>query len=380
MTHFRGKGVTVEASRFALIRKEHFTEMLYRIPELGQPLIALMSDRVRSQARANQQREKMMALGKLSAGLAHELNNPAAAVGRAAASLQDRLAKQPTLVARLARHGLTEDEVCAVDRLRLRASSQSTGSSLSSVQQSELEDEMSDWLEQLNLEKSWMMAETFVESGIHPDELAAALSELPEETRGDVVAWVESSIASDRLLAEINASADRISGLIASVKSYSHMDGAIERQAADIRVGIDSTITMLAHKLKKKGIHVERGYQDDLPHAPVYVDELNQVWTNLIDNAIDAMKDNGTLRIEAESEGDAVFVRVIDNGEGIPSEIQSRIFEPFFTTKGVGEGTGLGLDIVERIVRQTHNGNVRIESEPGRTVFEVQLPLAESSR
>ena len=376
MTHFRGKANTIEPTRLATIRKEDFPEMLHRIPILGQRLIGLMSDRVRTQARNNQHREKIMALGKLAAGLAHELNNPAAAVQRATATLRERLEALPTLVARVARHGLGEEQVCATERLRHKSNGHAT-TLLSALERSECEDEMADWLDDRDVEESWMLADTFIDAGLKPDDLEAVTATLPEPAVPDMVNWLESTLAVDRLLGEIDAAAARISKLIASVKDYSHMDRAADRQPTDVLMGLESTLTMLGHKLKKKSIRIERAYAPELPHADAYPDELNQVWTNLIDNAIDAMDEGGTLRLEAETAGPTLVIRLIDDGHGIPPDIQSRIFEPFFTTKPIGEGTGLGLDIVHRIVHEHHDGDIRIESEPGRTVIEVLLPLTQ---
>lgn len=373
MTHFNGEGVVTEPSAFALIHKRHFPEMLHRMPEVGQRLVGLMSDRVRATARDQEQREKMMALGKLSAGLAHELNNPAAAVRRSAAALSERMDALPDLVARLARHGLSEEAVCAADAVRENAAPGTDG--LSALERQEREDALADWLEDYDVPDAWLRAETFAEAGLAPDALDKATRHVPAEAVPDLVAWLEGSLAAEALLQEIDAAAARIADLVASVKTYTHMDEAPERAPVDLRRALESTLTMLGHKLKEKSIQVERDFPADLPPVPAYGGALNQVWTNLIDNAADAMADGGTLRLAARAEGPVAVVEVEDDGDGIPEEIQGRVFEPFFTTKDVGEGTGLGLDIAHRIVTRQHGGEIEVASEPGRTVFTVRLPL-----
>lgn len=372
MTHYGGVTLATEPTRVLMIRREHFDEMLRVSVELGQRLVGIMSDRVREATKYSQQRERMTALGKLAAGLAHELNNPAAAVRRATASLRERLDAMPTLVARMAAHDLTEAQVCAVDRLRER--SRGREPELSTLERGEREDEMAGWLEEHGLAKSWLLAETFVSAGIGREDLQAVAGDVPAAALPEVVAWLEASVAADRLAAEIDAASKRISELVASVKMYSHMDRAPDKQPVDVRQGLDSTVTMLGHKIRKKGIRLERDLPADLPQVQGFPGELNQVWTNLIDNAVDAMEAGGVLRIEAGREGACVFIRIIDSGHGIAPEVQARIFEPFFTTKGVGEGTGLGLDLVQRIIKQQHGGDIRVESRPGHTVFEIQLP------
>ncbi len=375
MTHFRGVGNVIERTRIAQIHKRCFKDMLYQVPEIGQPLIALMSDRVRASAKLDQQREKMMALGKLSAGLAHELNNPAAAVMRSTDAMHRRLEGLPALVARMARHGLQESQVCTADQIRIKAIERMHEVQLSVMEASEREDAIADWLDDHEVPDSWDRAPTFAESGLTPEDLDEVADCLPESAVADVIAWLEGSIASERILAEVTEAAKRISGLIQSIKEYSHMDRSPDKQATDLKQGIESTLTMLGHRLKQCNVNIERDYAADLPNVEAYTGELNQVWTNLIDNAIDAMGEGGCLRVRAFHAGATAFVQIIDNGRGIPEADQSRIFEPFFTTKDVGQGTGLGLDIVQRIVVQQHEGRIQVTSQPGKTVMEVQLPL-----
>jgi signal transduction histidine kinase len=315
----------------------------------------------------------MIALGKLSAGLAHELNNPASAAKRSTAALRERLHRLPGLVTRLTACGITHQQICAVNALREAAES-GAQAEVDPFERSTREDEIARWLERFKVPEAYVVAETLVETGVTVADLEAMASTVPPHVVRDAVAWVEGSLAADKLLAEIEEAAGRISSLVASVKTYSHMDRGTDAQPTDVRQGIDSTLTMLGHKLHGKAIHVERVYAADVPEILAFAGELNQVWTNLIDNAIDAMPEGGALRIEATPSNGKVEVRIIDSGHGIPAELKTRIFEPFFTTKDVGDGTGLGLEIVRRIVAIRHGGSIDIASQPGRTEFTISLP------
>jgi signal transduction histidine kinase len=248
---------------------------------------------------------------------------------------------------------------------------------MSPLERSAREEDLSEWLEE-RIADSWEMAATFGEAGFVMDDLDALAAALPEEALKDVLAWLDAGIESDRIVLEINAAAGRISDLVASIKVYSHMDQSPAHKPTDVRTGVDNTLTMLGHKLKKKGISLAREYDADLPLIPANAGELNQVWTNLIDNAIDAVADGGILKLRARRNDMWVEVAVIDNGPGIPEELRSRIFEPFFTTKEVGIGTGLGLGIAQRIVR-THQGDIDVRSKPGETMICVRLPVNPAS-
>jgi signal transduction histidine kinase len=348
--------------------------MLAVSPEIGQRLVAVMSDRVREGVRLEQQRERMVALGRLSAGLAHELNNPAAAVARAAASVSEQLARLSPLVVGMIRHRMDEASVQAVDHLQ-RVVRERVSPSLSPLDRSEREEELGGWLEDRGAADAWEIAGTFVDAGLGIDDLEQFAGQVPASIVAEALAWVAGSLGCDRMVAEIASSAARISELIASVKSYSQMDRSTEHKPTDVREGVDKTLVMLSHKIKKKNVRLTYDYQQDLTTVPANAGELNQVWTNLIDNALDAMNDGGKLRIEASREDAWIAVRVIDDGHGISGEVGARIFEPFFTTKEVGEGTGLGLDIAMRIVK-THRGDIEVKSKPGRTEMCVRLPVS----
>ena len=374
VTHSPALVVTAEPTLAFRLHKDRMAEVLALAPVLGHRLVGIMSDRVREFTRGQQQREKMAALGKLSAGLAHELNNPAAAIGRAAASLREVHERLPRLVSCLAARGLGEDQVRAVAELR-QVALERKAPRLSALERSELEDTLTDWLEEQGVTEGYRHAGTLVEGGLTVADLETVKVTVPESALPDVLAWLEAILAGDRLLAEIGGASTRISEILASVKSYSHMDRAPGPESTDVREGIDSTLVMMAHEIKVKSIRILRQDDPDLPSIPAQAGELNQVWTNLIDNAIDAMTEGGELRIETAREGDFVVVRVIDDGAGIPPEVLPKIFDPFFTTKPVGEGTGLGLDISHRIVTQ-HRGRLTVDSRPGRTEFAVRLPLS----
>jgi signal transduction histidine kinase len=374
MTHYPGNAVATEASQVLSVRKIDFPEMLRVSEELGRRLVAVMSDRVRVDVRLEQQRERMAALGRLSAGLAHELNNPAAAVRRAAASLSEQLPRLSALVLDLVRHEVDEAAIAATDELRQLVKGRESAE-LSPLDRGDLEEALQSWLEDHEVARAWEIAGTFADEGLTLTDLEAFAGRVPPAVLGDALAWVGGVLSTDRTIAEIASSSARISQLIASVKTYSHMDRSAEHKPVDVREGLDNTLTMLGHKLKKKSIRLARDYGKELPPIPGNAGELNQVWTNLVDNAIDALDEGGELRIEVRQEEASVAVRVIDSGPGIPDEVRPHVFEPFFTTKGVGEGTGLGLDIAMRIVK-THQGHIDVQSRTGRTEMCVRLPVS----
>jgi signal transduction histidine kinase len=379
MTTIAARIYAVGHTRVLYIHRTHFREMIQRSPELVQRLVSLMSDRVRSEEKYEQEREKMSALGKLAAGLAHELNNPAAAIVRATDNLRTRLQSLTVIAGKLAAAGLTDEHIRAGEALRKLAHEREKTVTLTPIERGKCEDEVGDWLEDHGVAKAWVLAETFVDVGLCQGDLQKWASAGPDTSLANVLEWVEANLASDRLIAEIGEAGTRISELVASVKAYSHMDRGLGKQPTDLRVGLDNTLRILGHELKAKKITVERTIPEDLPTVFGYAGELNQVWTNLLDNAIDATPEGGRIRIEAEKDDGAVSVRIIDNGGGIPEEIRDRIFEPFYTTKPVGEGTGLGLDIVQRIVTQQHSGSISVDSKPGETTFTVVLPVTPPS-
>jgi len=376
MKTFPADSTVLEDVRVGFLHESRFLELLARVPQLGFKFVAALVDRTRESSTLQQQQEKMMSLGKLSAGLAHELNNPAAAVRRTSTELRLRFRGFPKIMARVMVRGLSGEQIAFLKEFHLEARPHAP---LSTVGRAELEDDMADWLEDKGVVDAYDLAPTFVNAGV----TLAELEEMPDcfgaDALPDVLRWLEWSLSTEQMLAEVEGASDRISGLVGSIKGYTHMDSARDKGPTDMVQGLETTLTMLGHKLRAKSITLERDYPQNPPLVLGYGGELNQVWTNLIVNAIDVLPEGGTLRLEVALDGtNCLRVSVIDNGAGVPDAIKDRIFEPFFTTKDVGEGTGMGLDITRAIVVRTHGGRIDLDSRPGRTEFRVSLPLAET--
>ncbi|GEO05922.1 sensor histidine kinase [Adhaeribacter aerolatus] len=369
-----GQGIALVPTTVLSLHRRYFTELEHVSPELVQELVGIMTDRVRDFTRSQQQNEKLMALGKLSAGLAHELNNPAAAMVRSSAELLRIHHSVPEKFKRIMSMHVTPDQVDAVNDILFRKIDAGLQSNLTLLERNSLEDEITDWLEEQEVEDGFLLAETFAESGVNLTDLEEIKAILAGNNLSEVLDWIANTLNTERLICDIQASAKRISALVNAVKTYSHMDRGQDKEKTDLHSGIKSTLTMLNHKLKEKNIQVEQDFGKDLPLVNGYVGELNQVWTNLIDNAIDALEPGGKLRLATRVEGDNLKVTVQDNGSGIPAEALNRIFEPFYTTKPVGKGTGLGLDIVNKIMLH-HDAAIKVQSQPGNTVFELCFPI-----
>jgi len=319
--------------------------------------------------------ERLVALGSVTAGLTHELNNPVAAVTRATARLRDMMTEMREKVGAMVRSQLPADKLEAIADLAGRALEQRRQApALSPLETSDREGEMADWLEDHGVANAWDVAPTLVAAGVGVDWLEELAKVLPPPHLEIGLSYPVRALESDFMLDEITDAAERISGLLASAKQYTQMDRA-PLQSFDIHEGLDATLTMLAHKLGDN-IEIVRDYDRSLPKIAAFPGELNQVWTNLIDNAADAMDGHGKLTVRTSALGDdRIMVEIADTGPGVPDEVRTRVFEPFFTTKDVGEGTGLGLDIAWQIVVGRHNGEIRLESTPGNTRFQVVLPL-----
>lgn len=356
---------------------EKFREMVSQHYELTEALVHIMTTRVRNFTSLQQQNEKMMALGKLSAGLAHELNNPAAAIVRGSESLTKHLKVKPAFFKEIMSIRVEEKDVDRVTNKLFEVLGREEKPKLTLMQRTEREDEMRDWLDEHSVSNSDEIADTFLDYAFTCEDLGDLYEHIPDKYLSPIFNWMNQNLVTEKMVEDIQESSQRIFHLIQSVKNFTHMDQGKGRELIDIHSGIENTLTMLQYKLKKGNIDIVREFDKQLPRILAMVGELNQVWTNLIDNALDAMEAVGRGRLVIRTEKDHEFVKVsiIDNGPGIPDEIGSRIFDPFFTTKDIGKGTGMGLDVVSRIVNQ-HHGSVKVNSEPGNTVFIVCFPVA----
>jgi signal transduction histidine kinase len=359
------------------MNKKHFAELELLNPDFIQRLIGYMTERAKAFATIQLQHEKVDALGNLAAGIAHELNNPAAAIREIADELSKRLDRNYGLTKELLASEIQADHLQSIQLLVEKKERAAAG-----IQQESLlhrmakEEELAEWLE-ANDVKEKGVAETFSEFGLTPGELEVLRNDLGRDAFCQVTPWLENLVSSRKIIKDLADASGRISRLVGSIKSHVHMDRSNDLQPTNIHNDIENTLTLLGFKLREKNIQVTKEFAKDLPEVPAYVGELNQVWMNLIDNAIFALDKNGRLKIRTTHTDKSVTVSVIDNGPGIPRDIQSRIFDPFFTTKKVGEGTGIGLDIVSRIVKR-HSGEIKISSEPGNTEFAVCIPLTQN--
>jgi signal transduction histidine kinase len=317
------------------------------------------------------QREALVALGTLAAGLAHEINNPASAATRAVDALEDTSEALLSSLGRLAAGSISAAQFTALDALRREVDPQAA--SMEPLAVADREDALSDWLEEHGVERDWLIAPPLAAAGLDIDWCERAAVLLDGDLLEAGLEWVASSLSMATLLSEVKESTRRISDLVAAVRSYSQLDRA-SLQQTDVTEGLESTLVMLSHRLQD-GVTVVRDYGNDVPRIEAIAGELNQVWTNLIGNAIVAMKGTGTLRVSTRAHENGVVVEIGDTGPGMPEEVQAHAFEPFYTTKEVGKGTGLGLDISRRIVVERHGGEITIDSRPDGTVLRVRLPL-----
>src|SRR5215472_41490 len=372
MKQFPLTGRAITASRILKFPAALFAELATRMPELTGRLVGVMSDRIRETTRIEQQRDRLAALGKLSAGLAHELNNPASAAKRAASQLRKIIKAIKDASHSLGARELTTAQKGQIENLEASLIQQD-GPPPDALTIATLEDELDTLLRSHGLNDLWQLSASLARKGAKPNVLESLFDSLDAETARAALVRLCASLEIAGILDEIESSVSRISDLVRAIKEYTFMDQA-PVQNIDIVKSLETTLTILNHKLKH-GVVVERDYQP----VPLLVDsfgsELNQVWTNIIDNAIDAMHGKGQLRVRTHRDDGCVVIEIGDNGSGIPPDVQPHIFEPFFTTKGVGEGTGLGLDTVQRIVKK-HGGSIQVTSQPGDTRFQVFLPIA----
>jgi signal transduction histidine kinase len=337
----------------------------------GGHLIQGLYHTARSIESTARQRESLVTLGTLAAGLAHEINNPASAATRAVDALEAACAALLSSVGSLARDELSVQQFAALDALRREIQPQPADPD--PLVRADREQALSSWLARHGIQREWTIAPPLAGAGVDLAWCERAATVLEGPTLAAGLEWVANTLSVATLLAEVKASTRRISELVAAVRSYSQLDRA-SMQQIDVTDGLDSTLAALGHKLRD-GVTVVRDYSADVPRIEAYAGELNQVWTNLIDNAVDAMDGTGTLRVATRLENDSVVVEIGDTGPGMPPQVAARAFEAFYTTKDVGEGTGLGLDIARRIVAERHGGSISIDSRPGDTVLRVRLPV-----
>jgi len=374
LVHAPGESVAEEPTDILVVHRDHLPALILECHHVTTILVHTMLDRARDFTSSGSHDEKMASLGRLSAGLAHELNNPVSAIERSASLLMERLAESERAGRALGASRLTEGQLAAVDSVQASCLGQPVAGVLSPIQQAEREDAIGDWLRAhaLGEDIAGPLAETAV--------TLEALDRIAEAVRGPaldaVLRWAAAGCSVRAIAAEIQDAATRISGLVMAIKGFTHMDQATVAEPVDLAAGLANTVTVLKSKARAKSVAVAVQVEPGLPRVRGFVGELNQIWANLIDNALDAVPIGGRVEVTASRERQRAVVRVADNGAGIPSEIRAHVFEPFFTTKPVGKGAGLGLDIVRRLV--SHNdGDIEVESRPGRTEFRVSLPLAD---
>jgi signal transduction histidine kinase len=367
--------VAVTDCRLAVIPAEDFRRLALAQPSVHRRVMQQVRPVMSRVTEIEQSRERLASLGTMAAGLAHELNNPAAAARSAAAQLADALDAIGSALGRFVELGVEREEAAQLVALQKQAVERAAAATaLDTLDAADAEDELLARLEDLGVAEAWSLAEPLAAAGVD-DEWLSRVAELAGPATHAGTGWVAANLPAGRLAAELQESTERMSTLVSAVKSYSYMDRG-ELVEVDIHEGLETTLTVLGFKLKQTTIEVVRDYDRSLPKLTVRGSELNQVWTNLLDNAIDALGDSGTITIATRRDGDnCAVVEIADDGPGMPDEVVERVFDPFFTTKDVGHGTGLGLATARRIVVDRHGGSLTLDTRPGRTVFQVRLPL-----
>ena len=365
--------VTVdEPAEILIMDREHFPELISRCHELTAIFVHVMLDRARRFTKSDLHDEKMVSLGRLSAGLAHELNNPASALARSAKELTARMFEMEASSLALGAAQLSPDQLASIARVRTQCGEPGARAALAPLERAEREEAVGDWLARHHLGGD--IAEALSETTLTVEHLDELVESLGEDSLGFALRAIGASCRTRLLAAEVESAAGRIHHLVAAIKGFTYMDQSNVKKPVDIGQGLTDTMTLLAAKARRKSVTVRLHVADGLPKVEGFGGELNQVWTNLIDNAIDAVPESGQVEVSASCRADYVLVQVVDNGPGVPEELAGRIFDPFFTTKPQGQGTGLGLDIALRLVRE-HDGNIELDSRPGRTEFRVVLPF-----
>lgn len=377
-TPITARMVALTGARLALIPAPEFRRLALAHPAVHGKIMRQVRPVVARFAAIQQNRERLAALGTMAAGLAHELNNPAAAARRSAADLAEALGAIGAAIREFTDAGVEREDASQIADLRDQALRQCAGGdALSALDAADAEDEMRDRLEELDVPDAWRLAEPLAAAGLDAEWLEQ-LHALAGPATAAAIRWVAASLSAQRLVSDLRDSTERMSSLIGAVKAYAYMDrgGLVE---ADVHEGLETTLKVLGHKLKHKEIEIRREYDRSLPPLTIYGSELNQVWTNLLDNAIDAVGERGTVTVRTARDGECILVDIADTGPGIPPEVRSRVFEPFFTTKDVGSGTGLGLDTARRIVIERHGGSMTFDTSEQGTTFHVWLRIHPSS-
>lgn len=373
-------GVRMQAEtdcRLATVAPEDFKRLAFAQPQVHQRVMRQVAPVMSRVTEREQNRERLASLGTMAAGLAHELNNPAAAARRAAAQLTEALEAIGSALASFVEAGIEREDAEQLVRLQQQAIAQATSATaLETLDASDAEEDLLARMEALDVEEPWRLAEPLSAAGVDQDWLERVAA-LAGPATSAALRWVAATLTAGRLSSELCESTERMSALVGAVKSYAYMDrgGLVE---VDLHEGLETTLTVLGYKLKHTSIALVRDYDRTLPKLTVRGSELNQVWTNLLDNAIDALGEQGTIAVTTRSDGDCAVVEIADDGPGVPEELASRIFDPFFTTKDVGHGTGLGLATARRIVVDRHDGSLTLDSRPGRTVFSVRIPFTQT--
>jgi signal transduction histidine kinase len=372
-----GSSIAAGKVRVLELHKKYFHELEQLNPDFTQRLIGYMTERARVFATTQMQQEKVSALGKLAAGIAHELNNPAAAIDRISEELDKRLKLNFELTEELLKHNIKPEVVRKI--LEMAASkdkSYSRPAKISALRRIRMEDELNEWLNEKGI-NNFEIAETFIEAGFLQDDLEELMNNSSNEATHYILLWLENLLSSELILKDLEDASERITTLVSAIKSHVHMDRSGGLGKTHIHKDIEDTLILLGYKIRDKNIAINKNFCEDMPEIEAYSGELNQVWTNIIDNAIYAVPRNGEISIETTCSKKEINVRITDNGTGISKEILSRIFDPFFTTKKVGEGTGIGLDIVKNVINK-HNGEIRVNSVPGKTEFTVIIPVSQN--
>lgn len=366
-----GDSFAEESSEGLYVARHHFPELTRECPSVTATLVHVMLDRARVFNSSDLHDEKMASLGRLAAGLAHELNNPASAAARSAKLLISGLADADDASRALGAARLTDAQLAALDKVHAVCAEAPLSAVRSPLEQADREDTFADWLDRHAADSA--LAQPLADTAVSLTTLDGLADVLQGASLNAALHWVAAGFSTRALASDIEKATSRIHHLVSAVKGFTYMDRASVPESVDVGRGLGDTVTVLTAKARAKSIGVTLAVDDTLPRVRGFGGELNQVWSNLIDNAIDAAQESGRVTVSATPEGASVVVRVIDDGAGIPSEVQARIFDPFFTTKPVGHGTGLGLDIALRLVRR-HNGEIEVDTRPGRTEFRVSLP------